>query len=749
MTHKLVIVESPTKARTVGRFLGQGYTVRASVGHIRDLPQNRLGVDVDRDFTPHYVIPARKKDVVKSLQEAVHRADEVYLATDPDREGEAISWHLHETLKLSRPKRVVFHEITQDAIAQAFAHPRGIDMQLVESQQARRILDRLVGYSLSPLLRDKMGRRGLSAGRVQSVALRLIVEREREIAAFVPVEYWSIEANLAKREPRQPPRSFRARLLEIRGAKFEIHTGAEAQQLVAELQHAGYVVGEVRRGERRRSPAAPFTTSTMQQEASRKLGFDARRTMRVAQQLYEGVDLGDETGPVGLITYMRTDSVALAETAVAEIRAYIAQTYGPEYVPPTPPVYKTRAVKAQEAHEAIRPTSVRRTPETIKEHLTSEQFRLYRLIWQRTVASQMTPAMLDTVSVDVWAGPPGEPERPYLFRATGARVKFKGFMAVYIEGRDDDAPPDDEDGKWLPPLEPGEPLDLVALIPEQHFTEPPPRYTDATLVRTLEDYGIGRPSTYAPIISILQDRYYVTRDNRRFIPTEIGLIVCDLLLAHFPGIMDYGFTAQMEELLDEIAAGERQWVPVLRQFWEPFSQTLQLAQEQMAPVVIADQATDEVCPQCGQPLALKVGRYGRFYGCTGFPACRFTKGFSPKIGVQCPQCGGDIVERTTRKKRTFYGCSNYPACEWTSWKRPLPTKCPSCGGMLVEDGQKGFSCLACKTTFETLPGSKGAREQRSKGAGEQRSRGTREQKDQQGRSEVGEAGMAQPTGDAR
>ncbi len=709
MTKKLVIVESPTKARTVGRFLGQDYTVRASIGHIRDLPKNRLGVSIDDDFAPHYVIPSDKKEVVNQLKEAARRAAEVYLATDPDREGEAISWHLVEALNLGQkglpqPRRVVFHEITPDAVAHAFAHPREIDMKLVNAQQARRILDRLVGYSLSPLLRDKMGRRGLSAGRVQSVALRLIVEREREIAAFVPQEYWSIEADLAKREERRPPRSFRATLFEVRGEKFTIASGQEAQALVDELQTAVYIVADVRRGERRRSPAAPFTTSTMQQEASRKLGFNARRTMRVAQQLYEGIDLGLGEGPVGLITYMRTDSVALAEAAVAEIRAFVTETCGPEYVPPTPPVYKTKTPKAQEAHEAIRPTSVRRTPAAIKQYLTSEQFRLYQLIWQRAVASQMTPAVLDTVSVDVLAGPPGASQPPYLFRATGTRVRFKGFMAVYVEGRDDDAPPDDEEGKWLPPLETGEPLDLLNLIPEQHFTAPPPRYTDATLVRTLEEYGIGRPSTYAPIISILQDRYYVTRADRRFVPTEIGFLVCDLLLAHFPEIMDYGFTARMEEELDEIAAGERPWVPVLRDFWGPFSRTLQQARQQMPPAVIPDQPTGEVCPQCGRPLILKLGRFGRFYGCTGFPQCRYTKGFSSQIGIQCPQCGGEIVERTTRKKRTFYGCSNYPACEWTSWKRPIPHKCPSCGGIVVEEGQKGFTCLACETTFEKPPG---------------------------------------------
>lgn len=705
MADKLVIVESPTKARTVGRFLGQGYAVHASVGHIRDLPRNRLGVDVDEGFVPRYVIPTKKKDVVRELKAEARSADQVYLATDLDREGEAISWHLVEALGLTDPKRVVFHEITRDAIEQAFAQPREIDMKLVESQQARRILDRLVGYPVSRLLREKMSRRGLSAGRVQSVALRLVVEREREIEAFVPQEYWSIEAELVKREERKRPRAFRARLIEVRQEKFESSSGEEIQGLVDELERSDYVVGAVRRGERRRKPAAPFTTSTMQQDASRKLGFNARRTMSVAQQLYEGIELGGEgkdAGPVGLITYMRTDSVHLAESAVTEARDYIARTFGPKYLPPTPPVYKTRAKRAQEAHEAIRPTSIRRTPQSVKEYLTSQQHRLYRLIWERTVASQMTPAVMDTMSVDVLAGPPESPERSYTFRATGSRVKFKGFMAVYTEGRDEDAP-EGEDGKALPPLEEGEALDLGALLPEQHFTQPPPRYTDATLVRTLEEYGIGRPSTYAPIISILQDRYYVTRDGKRFIPTEIGDIVYDLLIEHFPGIMDYGFTAQVEDELDEIAAGEREWVPVLREFWEPFSQTLELAQEQMEPVVIPDKPTDEVCPKCGRPMVLKLGRYGWFFGCTGFPECRGSKGLFTKLGIPCPECGGELVERKTRKRRVFYGCNQYPDCEWTSWKRPVEQRCPSCGGLLVEDGQKGFACLSCETTFEELP----------------------------------------------
>jgi len=730
---KMVIVESPAKARTVGRFLGKEYTVRASVGHVRDLPANRMGVDIDDDFRPHYVIPSKRKDVVRQLRADVKNSSEIYLATDPDREGEAISWHLIQALKSAigrRPvRRVEFHEITRDAIEHAFAHPRKIDMRRVEAQQARRILDRIVGYTLSPLLRDKLGRRGLSAGRVQSVAVRLVVEREREIAAFVPVEYWSIEAELAKRPPPAPPtgggeeggvRSFIAKLHRIRGEEVELHSEAETQALVAELEKAVYTVARVKEGRRRRKPKAPFTTSTMQQEASRRLGFTARRTMRFAQQLYEGVDLGD--GPVGLITYMRTDSTNVAEQAQGEAREFIAQKYGEKFIPPKPPRYKTRAKGAQEAHEAIRPTSVFRTPQSLKPYLDRNQYRLYELIWRRFVASQMSPAVYDTITVEILATPPHHPTpflspqrggeggqgvgEGYLFRASGSTLRFKGFLAVYEEAKDEDAKAEEERKREeIPPLTVGEVLDLVRLLPEQHFTQPPPRYSEATLIRALEEYGIGRPSTYAPIMSIIQQRGYVERRDGRLYPTEVGIVVNDLLVEYFPDYIDVGFTAQMEDDLDLIASGKREWVPVLRDFYTPFSATLERARQEMPTVQMGDEPTGELCPQCGHPLIYKYGRFGKFIGCSNFPNCRFRKSILVKTGAKCPECGGDLVEKRTRRGRTFYGCANYKAdnpnsCNFAVWKRPLPQPCPACGGLLTE-GRKGWAkCIACEEEFE-------------------------------------------------
>jgi DNA topoisomerase-1 len=706
---QMVIVESPAKARTVGRFLGKKYRVRASVGHVRDLPSNRMGVAIDDDFRPHYVIPAKRKDVVRELRADVRNSSEIYLATDPDREGEAISWHLLQALKSAiarRPvHRVEFHEITHDAIEHAFAHPREIDMQRVEAQQARRILDRLVGYTLSPLLRDKMGRRGLSAGRVQSVAVRLVVEREREIKAFVPVEYWSIEAELAKREPeREQPRSFIARLHRIRGEELELHSEAEVQAVVAELEKAVYAVAKVKEGQRRRRPAPPFITSTMQQEASRRLRFTARRTMSFAQQLYEGVDLGD--GPVGLITYMRTDSTNVAEQAQAEARKYVVEKYGEKFVPPQPPHYKTRAKGAQEAHEAIRPTSVFRTPKSLKPYLDRNQYRLYQLIWRRFVASQMAPAVYDTIAVEILAGLPEVEERPYLFRASGSSLRFKGFLAVYEESKDEDAQVEEERKREeIPPLTVDELLDLVQLLPDQHFTQPPPRYSEATLVRALEEYGIGRPSTYAPVMSTIQQRGYVERRNRRLHPTEVGIIVNDLLVEYFPDYIDVGFTAQMEEDLDLIASGTREWVPVLRDFYGPFSTTLSQAQEKMPTVDMNNVPTGELCPECGHPLVYKYGRFGKFIGCSNFPECRHSQPILVKTGAKCPECGGDLVEKRTRRGRTFYGCANYQgddpeSCKFAVWKRPLPQPCPVCGGLLTEARQGWAKCTACEEEVE-------------------------------------------------
>jgi DNA topoisomerase-1 len=693
---KLVIVESPAKARTVGRFLGRGYTVRASVGHVRDLLRSTLSVDVENDFQPTYRVLNEKRQVVKELQAEVKKASEVYLATDPDREGEAIAWHLMEAVKIrpGQARRVVFHEITQSAIEEAFAHPSKINMHLVNAQQARRVLDRLVGYSLSPLLWRKVRGR-LSAGRVQSVAVRLVVEREREIQAFVPQEYWSIAAELAKREERRTPRTFIARLHRINGQEVDLRDQPATQAVVDVLERSVYVVSSVKEGQRKRQPSPPFITSTMQQEASRRLGFTASRTMRIAQQLYEGIELPGE-GSVGLITYMRTDSTNVAEQAQAEARAYIAQRFGEKFLPARPPVYRTRAKGAQEAHEAIRPTSVRREPEAIKDHLSRDQYRLYQLVWQRFLASQMQPAVYDTVTVEVEAGPDGASPRPYLFRATGATLRFPGFLAVYEEARDEDAT-EEEPAQQIPPLTVNELLNLVRLIPEQHFTQPPPRYTEASLVRALEEYGIGRPSTYAPIISTIQQRGYVQRDGKRLTPTETGFLVNDLLVENFPVVLDYGFTAQMEQNLDEIAAGRREWVPVVREFYVPFQESLVAAEQSIEKVDMGPQEIGRNCPECGAPLIVRWGRYGKFIGCRRFPDCRYTEPWLEKVGVTCPQCGGELVEKRTRKGRTGYGCANYPACNFWVWQRPVPQRCPACGGLMTLGRKDTARCTACGT----------------------------------------------------
>ena len=689
----LVIVESPTKARTIGRYLGRGYTVKASMGHVRDLPKSRLGVGVESTFAPDYLIPRDKTGVVKQLREDVKGAREILLATDPDREGEAIAWHLIEaTNPGDKPvHRIVFHEITPDAIRTALADPRDIDMRLVEAQQARRVLDRLVGYEISPLLWKKV-KRGLSAGRVQSVALRLVVEREREIQAFVAQEYWSLDAELAKRDSgtRQQPAAFTATLARVNGEKPELTDEATTLAIVRALDGAVFQVDNIEVKETQRRPAAPFTTSTLQQEASRKLRFPVRRTMQIAQELYEGVDLG-AAGSQGLITYMRTDSTNVAESAQAGARSVIERRFGREYVPERPPVYTRKAKGAQEAHEAIRPTDPARDPETVRPFLSVPQYRLYRLIWQRFIASQMRNAVFDSTAVDIDAGAVGG-AKPYRFRATGSVIKFTGFLAIYREGRDDDAI-DEMDRDALPELSVGELLDLLRLLPEQHFTQPPPRYTEATLVKALEEQGIGRPSTYAPTIATLQARNYVTAEERRLVPTELGGVVNDLLVQHFPAIVDVQFTSKMEDDLDEIASGERQWVPMVREFYTPFHETVERAEKEMGRVRVADEPTDEVCEKCGRPMVIKLGRYGRFLACSGFPECRNARPLLRKIGVACPKCHeGELVERRTKKGRVFYGCSRYPECDFSSWDRPTGESCPRCGGLLVESRGRGVRC---------------------------------------------------------
>jgi DNA topoisomerase-1 len=680
-----VIVESPTKAKTVGRFLGRGYNVRASVGHVRDLLRSQLSVDVENGFAPKYRVPNEKREVVRELKAAAGKAQEIYLATDPDREGEAIAWHLLEAAELDpeRTRRVAFHEITRPGVEEAFAHPRGLDMDLVNAQQARRILDRLVGYSLSPLLWAKVRSR-LSAGRVQSVALRLVVEREREIQSFAPEEYWTVEAELARASDEG---SFRARLVRIDDQEPGFGSQSEVTPSLEDLQGASFVVRHVKRGERRRNPPAPFTTSALQQEASKRLGFSPKKTMVLAQQLYEGVDLG-EAGMVGLVTYMRTDSAQVSAQAQSEAREYIERRFGKEYLPDHPPQYKTRTRSAQEAHEAIRPTSVQRSPQGVDSYLTKDQRKLYVLIWQRFLASQMLPALYDTTSVEIEA----RHSHLYLLRASG-------YLAIYEEAKDEDSQGEGEESNGLPDLAQDELLLLRGLWPEQHFTQPPPRFTEASLVRALEENGIGRPSTYAPILSTIQQRGYVTLENRRLVPTETGYLVNDLLVQYFPGIMDVNFTAQMEETLDGIASGGRDWVQSLREFYGPFAERVAAAQKEIPKVNNGPEPIGRDCPLCGKPLVVRYGRYGKFIGCSDFPKCRHIEPWLERIGVVCPKDGGELVERRTRKGRTFYACANYPTCDFSSWKRPLPSPCPQCGGLLVQANRHLADCTSCHKQF--------------------------------------------------
>lgn len=701
---KLVVVESPAKAKTIGRYLGRDYVVKSSLGHVRDLLKSRLSVDVENNYTPEYRVPNEKRAVVKELKEAASRAREIYLATDLDREGEAIAWHLMEAAEMdpARTKRVVFQEITQPAIQAAFEEPRQIDMNRVEAQQARRILDRLVGYQLSPLLWRKIHGR-LSAGRVQSVALRLVVEREREIEAFVPREYWTIDAELSQAKHRELAAgngklgpAFIAHLHKINGADPELTTEAEVIPHLQALEAADWQTGDVNRSTRVRRPAAPYTTSTLQQDASRRLSMGTSRMMRIAQELYEGVNTGE--GNVGLITYMRTDSVTVATIAQEQAREFILAQFGPEYMPEKPPVYKTRSKTAQEAHEAIRPTSVERTPASLKSHLSKDQFRLYKLIWERFMASQMTPAVYNTISIDIWAGLrelPAE-KRPYLFRSSGSTLAFKGFLAVY--GAD---MPDEENGNGdasAPTRVPediaeGESIDLLQLLPEQHFTQPPPRYSEASLVKALEENGIGRPSTYASIISTIQQRGYVEQEQRRLYPTEVGFVATDMLVEYFPDVLSIDFTARLEDELDEIADG-KPWVPVIDEFYGKFSNDLAIADEALPKVDLKrePEPVGRDCPLSGHPLVYRESRFGRFIGCSNFPQCRYTEQILVKVGVICPKCGGDLIEKRTKRGRLFYGCSNYPECDWTNWKRPLPQACPVCGGLMIQENKESAKC---------------------------------------------------------
>ena len=724
----LVIVESPAKANTINKILGQTFSVKASIGHIRDLPKKEMGVDVEKNFQPSYVVIPGKEKVIRDLRKAAKEADIVYLAPDPDREGEAIAWHIASVLSDSRSKtkkekiyRVTFNEITERAVSEAIKNPKKIDISKVDAQQARRVLDRLVGYGLSPLLWKKV-RRGLSAGRVQSVAVRLIVDREREIDAFQKEEYWNINLQF---EGSIPPR-FMARLAKYNGAlvvnreaqgneRFLIRTSEYAEQITREIETQKLSIAKIDRKERKRSPYPPFTTSTLQQEAARKLRHTAKKTMTLAQQLYEGMELGEE-GSVGLITYMRTDSVRIAPEAQLWAREYIEKRFGTDYTPEKPPVYKSKA-GAQEAHEAIRPTDISRQPDSLKPFLNKDQYNLYTLIWNRFIASQMSPSRLEQTTFII-----ENPEKTLEIRATGTVVRFDGFMALYTESKDEI---EEEEGGILPHLKANDGLTLVEIKPSQHFTQPPPRYTEATLVKALEEKGIGRPSTYAAILSTIQDRKYVHKTEGRFGPTELGVVVNDLLVERFPKLIDIGFTARMEDELDSIEEGKMKWVEVVKDFYEPFSHDLSEATKTLEKVRPADIPTDIMCEKCGMPMIIKWGRHGRFMACSGYPNCKNTRPLegqgtentaqvteekcevcgSPMLlksgrfgkflacsrypdckttkplstGVRCPEDNGDIVERRTKKGRSFWSCSNYPKCTFATWNKPVPKKCPSCG----------------------------------------------------------------------
>ena len=731
MSKNLVIVESPAKAKTINKYLGKDFHVMASYGHVRDLIPKEGAVDPENDFAMKYQVIEKNQKHVDAISKAIKQADALYLATDPDREGEAISWHLYELLKskkLIKDKpvyRVVFHEITKRAIQEAMEHPRELSMDLINAQQARRALDYLVGFNLSPLLWKKI-RRGLSAGRVQSPALRMIVEREEEIEKFKAREYWTIEADLSKKG-----QNFMARLVQYKGKKltqFSIHnskTAHEAEQTLLSAASGTLTVRNIDKKKRKRNPAAPFITSTLQQEAARKLGFTAQRTMRTAQQLYEGIDIGGGN-TVGLISYMRTDSVNLAQEALEEIRKVIAERFGSDNLPEHARTYKTKSKNAQEAHEAIRPTSAERVPESIQQFLSKDQSRLYDLIWKRTVACQMVHATIDTVAADLIAG-----DDKHVFRANGSTVVHPGFMAVYQESVDDSKDKGDEDNKMLPPLLEGEQVDLVKIRPEQHFTEPPPRYTEASLVKALEEHGIGRPSTYATIIYTLQQREYVNLDKKRFYPTDVGRIVNKFLTQHFTQYVDYDFTANLENELDEVSQGQRDWVPLMKKFWKPFKKLVIDKEASVSRKDVTQEAMDENCPKCGKQLSIRLGRRGRFIGCSGFPECDYTRNLDddggssePEIiegrkcpqcnsdliirqgkygkfigcsaypdcnyieplekpqdtGVECPECKqGTILKRKSRNGKIFYSCSRYPDCKYAIWNEPLNQPCPECG----------------------------------------------------------------------
>ncbi len=751
MPRYLLIVESPAKAKTMKKYLGADWKIAASMGHIRDLPQSHLGVDVKGNFEPMYITVQGKNALIRSLKEDAQGMDQVYLATDPDREGEAISWHLAKILGIPEDSktRVTFNEITETAVKKAVANPRSLDMNLVDAQQARRILDRIVGYELSPILWKKV-RKGLSAGRVQSVATRIICDREDEIEAFIPVEYWSLDTLLEKATKEQ----FIARFYGIDGKKTDLNDEPQVQNILQALKNTSFLVKKVKKSKRRRSPAPPFITSTLQQDASRKFGYGAQRTMIIAQQLYEGVEIEGE-GAVGLITYMRTDSVRISEDALTEARAYIEETFGKDYMPKEARQFKTKSA-AQDAHEAIRPSYIRKTPESLSGSLTPEQEKLYGLIWERFMASQMEPAVYDTLSIDIETSATiaesfimSEPTtmdvaasheakealvqdgneeetianneslskdssngkaatvassakankampmyHTYNFRASGSTLVFKGFMALYIEGTDDEV---EEKDQAMPVLKEGEKLSCSKLLPEQHFTQPPPRYTEASLVKDMEENGIGRPSTYAPTIGTILSRGYVDRDQKKLIPTELGRIVNKMMCENFDQIVNVHFTADMEHKLDTVEEGAIAWRDLLQEFYTPFKETLKKAEESIVKVVIPVEESDEICEKCGKRMVIRTGRYGRFLACPGFPECKNTKPFAEDAGVKCPLCGGRVVHRKTKKNRKYIGCEKYPDCTFVSWAMPGGKDCPECGNFMTAKKKGGITTLTCSS----------------------------------------------------
>jgi DNA topoisomerase-1 len=689
MADNLVIVESPAKAKTIGRFLGKNYKIEASIGHVRDLPKSQMGVDIENNFEPKYITIRGKGDIITKLKKEAKNVKKVFLATDPDREGEAISWHLANLLKIDNSSkcRITFNEITQNAVRNAIKSPRQIDMNLVDAQQARRVLDRIVGYKISPLLWKNI-KKGLSAGRVQSVATRLVCDREEEIEQFVPEEYWTLKAQLSKLKSKT---FFESRFHGTKNEKIELKTEEQVNEILKEIEGKAFVVEKVKKGDKKRSPSAPFTTSTLQQEASRRLGFPTRKTMIIAQQLYEGINI-KKVGAVGLVTYIRTDSTRISTDALKEAERLITSKYGKEYLPDKPRVYKNKSA-SQDAHEAIRPTDVQLTPDSIKTSLSNDQYKLYKLIWERFIASQMAPAVYDTISVDISVD-------KYIFKARGSKIKFKGFMEVYALGKEEES---EEEKTNIPEISEGEQLDCKKLDPEQHFTQPPQRYTEATLVKALEEKGIGRPSTYAPIITTILQRGYVIKDKRFLVPTELGKIVNDIMKTHFENIVDVQFTAQLEEKLDDIEEGEKKWIEVLSEFYEQFSGILSKAEAQIGRVEVPEEVTDVICEKCGKNMVVKIGRFGRFLACPGFPECRNTKPIVEEAGVNCPKCGGKVLIKKTRKGRKYLGCEKYPDCDFMTWDQPSRENCPRCGNFMLKkySGKKAYlKCSNEDCSFE-------------------------------------------------